>query len=893
MFFEGERLWTQENLTGENSELLIAAFTINQEFLKDSASLGYTLLRTKKDPQITEKHEKDFEKAFGNLNPSLNKLAAEVIWALTFPLTSVASKVKTDNVLEILKLKGMSWSEEAQEKYSSEGVGDAWYIDNLFMEEIVTFLLFLRFWSEMSRGEKENLLKNDPFNAFVPQWNSWIDSWNTSEIGRLEGKNPSYTYRVVRHIMMHLLFPDRFERVFSTRLKKRIIEKAQNLPGYRESLQALTWFNEPSSALTQSPTKVDMCLLDIREVYEEKCPDQKLDYFSKNENDPLPELIKKPKKSKQPEPPKVAESTNQTRTGAIAMRSHTPLNQILYGPPGTGKTYQTVKLAVKIADPEWYDSWHQGNSDRKELRERFNQLREDKKIEMITFHQNYGYEEFVEGLAPKLEGETGSKKIDYHIRPGVFKKLCERAEQKESADTGLTPNSQHAQPSDIDKALEWFKGKCTGEGFTLETQRRPSPFQIWYDSSKYPNGFLVLPHKSDPNREPFQIPIENIRNFYLDPRPVRKKPKPGSKETWRRGNQSYMKSVINHLRENNKLPNTNIKYALELLSDDCSAKDIVLTTPVESKQFSVRYPSSEGRDSLAISPHASVNPGKPLPISKSKIIDYYNAPDDRKKEISQLVYPPSLIAYMEEKYGLAKREEVANEGGADIQNYVLIIDEINRGNISRIFGELITLIEESKRLGNDEGTEVTLPTSGDSFGVPKNLYIIGTMNTADRSIALLDTALRRRFRFVEMMPNYDTLEGISIETDEGAIEIAPLLQEMNRRIEYLYDRDHQIGHAYFMRLRDDSTLETLAEIFRHQILPLLQEYFYESWEKVHEALNKNKFIKQESSSSRPTSDFVDQDKQLWRIDEDAFNRPENYRKIYEKAANSSESDTDE
>ena len=233
------------------------------------------------------------------------------------------------------------------------------------------------------------------------------------------------------------------------------------------------------------------------------------------------------------------------------MNSDTHLNQILYGPPGTGKTYRTVKLAVEIADPEWYDSWYQGNSDRKELRKRFDELREDKKIEMITFHQNYGYEEFVEGLAPKLEGEAGSQKIDYHMRPGVFKKLCERAEQKRSADTGLSPNSQHARSSDIDKALKWFKGKCTGAGLTLETRRRPSPFQIWYDS-KYPDRFLVLPENRRKNSDKtFPMLINKVREFYInDPTPVREKPKPESNEIWQKGDLSYMEGVIDYLREN-------------------------------------------------------------------------------------------------------------------------------------------------------------------------------------------------------------------------------------------------------------------------------------------------------------------------------------------------------
>jgi 5-methylcytosine-specific restriction protein B len=200
-------------------------------------------------------------------------------------------------------------------------------------------------------------------------------------------------------------------------------------------------------------------------------------------------------------------------------------------------------------------------------------------------------------------------------------------------------------------------------------------------------------------------------------------------------------------------------------------------------------------------------------------------------------YDPYIYGYRTTIYAICK---YLLENNTTQKNYILIIDEINRGNISKIFGELITLIEDSKRIGKPEEIRVKLPYSNEEFGIPSNLYIIGTMNTADRSIAPIDTALRRRFVFEEMAPKPELLEKIDLKDENGTkIELNRMLDAINARIEYLYDRDHMIGHAYLI---DVKNLDDLRFAFKNKIIPLLAEYFYEDWENIDLVLNQNGFI---------------------------------------------------
>ena len=437
-------------------------------------------------------------------------------------------------------------------------------------------------------------------------------------------------------------------------------------------------------------------------------------------------------------------------------------NTILYGPPGTGKTYNTVMYAVAIIENKKLEEIKKENYT--EVIDRYNKYKEDGLIEFTTFHQSYGYEEFIEGIKPVIHSdEEDETDIQYEVVPGLFKKFCNIAGKlilrKEKCDIGINES-----PTIWKISLEG-----SGENSTRTECMRNNHIRIGYD--EYGREITNL-SKGDAGR--------NILNYFI--------------------NDMSIGDIV-------------------MSCYDCNTVDAigVVTGEYEWHDEYAQYKRLRKVNWIA----------KGI---KENIIKINNGSRLSNPTVYKLRMDLSDVMEIIEKYSKNTIEVEEKK-----KNHVFIIDEINRGNISKIFGELITLIEPTKRIGQIEGQKVRLPYSQKLFGVPNNVYLIGTMNTADRSIATIDTALRRRFNFKEMLPDSEILDGIYVED----VSIKDIFIKMNKRITVLFDREHTLGHAYFLPLKDAPTIETLANIFENSIIPLLQEYFYEDYEKIRMVLGDN------------------------------------------------------
>ncbi|EJO3402906.1 McrB family protein [Campylobacter jejuni] len=443
-----------------------------------------------------------------------------------------------------------------------------------------------------------------------------------------------------------------------------------------------------------------------------------------------------------------------------------PLNQILYGPPGTGKTYHTIDKALEILG--------ENLESRDEKKAKFDEYVRKGQIVFTTFHQSYGYEEFVEGIKPIIDNDENSQEVKYDVKDGIFKELCDKSLKN------YILSMQNENEIDLDKLIFEFAN-------------------------------------------------------YI--------------------NQDF-------LNKGNEFP----------LENKVSIKKILLNFKDEYRSFSLGG-SIKSPQSLTI----DIIKRDYLNFKNKKILSFK---DIKPKYDSQSDYHGNAIYYFMFYNKLKEFENIQNEKfkikKEILKSYIIIIDEINRGNVSKIFGELITLIEASKRIGEKEELKVTLPYSGKEFGVPKNVYIIGTMNTADRSITSLDTALRRRFEFIEMMPDVSKLS-----MDCEGINLQELLKAINTRIEYLLDREKTIGHAFFVSVEN---LEDLKKVFKNKIIPLLQEYFYNDYALIDAVLNKNGMLEisvENKDYLKNMTEFIESDKIVYKFSDSNNWSKDTFIKIYE------------
>ena len=441
-----------------------------------------------------------------------------------------------------------------------------------------------------------------------------------------------------------------------------------------------------------------------------------------------------------------------------------PKNTILYGPPGTGKTFNVANRALEIIDYEKYKNIINDPSKREEVVNEFNKIKEEGQIGFCTFHQSYAYEDFVEGL--RSDGNGG-----FESKDGIFKQLCK--------DASVKAHNELPKYNFNEKTINVHK------------------MSLGDTSSKDDNVI-------------FDYCIENncialVYGQNIDYTDCKTK------------NDIENKLLLEGIDSDDRIYTITAMNKFRL---NVSIGDIVIISSGNLKIRAIaKVMGDYYYDSNTDIPYKHFR--KVQWLYNGEAIDIKMILKD--KRLSQA----TIYTFKNEDLRFDNiKELISNKPQEDkVKNYVLIIDEINRGNISKIFGELITLIEDDKRIGKKNEIKVTLPYSNESFGVPSNLYIIGTMNTADRSIALLDTALRRRFEFIEYMPDEALLP-----TNVEGIDIARLLKTINDRIEFLFDRDHKIGHAYF--IKENLCFDDLVVIMKNKVIPLLQEYFYGDFEKI-------------------------------------------------------------
>lgn len=443
-----------------------------------------------------------------------------------------------------------------------------------------------------------------------------------------------------------------------------------------------------------------------------------------------------------------------------------PLNEILYGPPGTGKTFKAIRTAVSICDATTPTT-------EETLSARFEALRREGRIEMVTFHQSYGYEEFIEGLRPVLtesDDESTGSSIAYECRPGLLRSIVARATGKVTSRAKFNAN---------------WDGNTIWK-MSLGNTQRSSDADIYDECLE--NNYVLLGWGGDIDYAGCDSE-DAIRQRQIENPPAQKDF--SAKAVDRLKNQMTINDLIVVSEGNTRF------RAIGRVSGEYEYIQRDRYSQMRPVEWLVVYDDAVPRETIY---RRSFSQGTLYKLDKRAL-------------------------QMDALEGLLQQDD-----SAEARKFVLIIDEINRGNIAKILGELITLLEPDKRIGATNEIRLTLPYSGKSFSLPDNLFILGTMNTADRSIAFLDVALRRRFEFKEIMPDSGVVRSIVGNNGEvGGVHVDRLLDAMNERIELLFDRDHQIGHSFFLNVQ---SLADLRRVLTSAVIPLLQEYFVGDWGKV-------------------------------------------------------------
>ena len=450
-------------------------------------------------------------------------------------------------------------------------------------------------------------------------------------------------------------------------------------------------------------------------------------------------------------------------------KSSTPINQILYGPPGTGKTYTTIDRAVSIISPS---SYIEGNHTANKLV--YDKLYKRKNVMFTTFHQSMSYEDFIEGIKPKLndQSDSESEEISYEISSGIFKLACARAAYNAYSENINETKKSNSFEDVFDAYIEIARKKIV-EGDFLTCKTITGKEVEIYKVNK--NDSIKARSKGSVATHVAPLTKENIQKLY---------------DTFESANE--------------------IKSLQQI-------KETVGVSPRLTEFYAVFKSILNFKETQF------------EPIKDEELVEKELSDEELVRQFDSGLYNKAL-----------------KEHGLTSTPVVLVIDEINRGNISAIFGELITLIEADKRVGQANEIRLSLPYSKNEFSVPPNLYIIGTMNTADRSVEALDTALRRRFSFEEILPKPELLKhkGENGSGKVGKIVLEVLLITINERIEALVDRDHTIGHAFFMEV---DSLDSLRNVFANKVIPLLQEYFYGDYAKMEMVIGPDFFNIKESS----------------------------------------------